>query len=320
MKIANICAALLIAVPVTAVVAQEMAPPGQAIGMARMPREHRWVNPLPDTVNERVHHQIYHSAVMDVDVGFGIYLPPGYDDPANADLRYPVVYFLHGGFGNEARMLDPARVDIASPMDDRILAGIVEPIIYVFPNGGSLPHYNYGDSLAETTFVQELIPLIDTQFRTIASRGGRGIEGFSSGGRGAARDMFKYPELFCSAVPLSGGHQQEKIAADNDGHLGGMTAGMVIDAGDNSWDLAEEYAAGGSDPLLQILVVVGTDDMNYEANLEWMEHLESVGVEFEQHIIPGIPHDPVLIYEKYGNEIMAFHQSCFGAVLGKAKL
>lgn len=27
---------------------------------------------------------------------FGIVLPPGYDDPANADRRYPVLYFLHG--------------------------------------------------------------------------------------------------------------------------------------------------------------------------------------------------------------------------------
>jgi hypothetical protein len=27
---------------------------------------------------------------------FGLFLPPGYDDPANANVRYPVVYFLHG--------------------------------------------------------------------------------------------------------------------------------------------------------------------------------------------------------------------------------
>lgn len=38
----------------------------------------------------------YHSAALDEDRPYGIVFPPGYDDPANADQRYPVVYFLHG--------------------------------------------------------------------------------------------------------------------------------------------------------------------------------------------------------------------------------
>ena len=38
-------------------------------------------------------------------------------------------------------------------------------------------------------------------YRTIAERSGRGIEGFSQGGRGTVRYMFNHPELFCSAAP-----------------------------------------------------------------------------------------------------------------------
>ncbi len=298
MKIARSCALfLLIVFPVTTALAQRGEP--------------SWVNPLPDTVHERVSHHTYHSAVMDVDVGYGIYLPPGYEDPSNQDRRYPVVYFLHGGFGNEARMLDPADVDMASLIDARIQSGDVGSMIYVFPNGGAPAHYDYGDSLAETTFVEELIPLIDTKYRTISSRAGRGIEGFSSGGRGAARDMFRHPELFCSAVPLAGGHQQEKRASENGGRLGGPAAGIVLDPGYNSWDLAEEYAASDSNPRLEILVVVGADGMNYQANLEWMGHLESLEIPFERRIIPDVGHDPEMIYEKAGDEIMSFHESCF---------
>jgi enterochelin esterase-like enzyme len=318
MNKAIFCVVILLFIPVAESLAQmgvRARPDTEQIAPAqdRRPREHKWVNPLPDSKHERVTHHTYHSEIMDVDIGYGIYLPPGYEDTANSNQRYPVVYFLHGGFGNEARMLDPARVDMAGPINTRIQSGVVSPMIYVFPNGGKLPHYDHENSLAETSFVTELIPHIDQQYRTIAKRGGRGLEGFSSGGRGAARDMFKYPELFCSGIPLSGGHQQEKVAADNDGHLGGMMAGIVLETGNNSWDLAASYAAETDEPRVKILVAVGTDDMNYQANLDWMAHLESLGVPFERHIIDGIPHDPELIYENVGDEIMQFHASCFAA-------
>src|SRR4051812_39755127 len=49
-----------------------------------------------------------------------------------------------------------------------------------------------------TGFIKELIPHIDKNYRTIASRKGRAVEGFSQGGRGAARYMFKYPKLYPS--------------------------------------------------------------------------------------------------------------------------
>lgn len=85
----------------------------------------------------------------------------------------------------------------------------------------------------------------------------------------------------------------------------------MLDPGYNSWDLAEEYAATESNPRLEILVVVGADGMNYEANLEWMDHLESLEIPFERRIIPDVPHDPEMIYEKAGDQIMSFHQRCF---------
>ena len=203
---------------------------------------------------------------------------------------------------------------MASLFDARIQSGVVAPRIYVFPNGGAPSHYDYSDALAETTFVRELIPHVDTEYRTIANRAGRGIEGFSSGGRGTARDMFKHPELFCSAVPLAGGHQQEKMAAENGGRLGGPARGIVVNAGDNSWDLAEKYAAENNDPQLKILVVVGTDDMNYEANLEWMDHLDSLDIPFEKLIVPDTPHNPEMLYEKAGDAIMSFHERCFSSL------
>ena len=52
---------------------------------------------------------------------------------------------------------------------------------------------------------------------TIASRKGRGIEGFSQGGRGTTRIMFRHPELFCSAAPGGGGFATEKKISEKSG-------------------------------------------------------------------------------------------------------
>jgi endo-1,4-beta-xylanase len=48
----------------------------------------------------------------------------------------------------------------------------------------------------ESVIIKDLIPHIDSPYRTIASREGRGIEGFSMGGFGAAHLGFKHPEMF----------------------------------------------------------------------------------------------------------------------------
>jgi len=49
----------------------------------------RWSNP-PKKVNPLAAHHTYHSAAMNCDVGYSIYLPPSY---AAASLRYPAVYW-----------------------------------------------------------------------------------------------------------------------------------------------------------------------------------------------------------------------------------
>jgi endo-1,4-beta-xylanase len=75
------------------------------------------------------------------------------------------------------------------------------------PNGGKSGFYkdSYdGKYMGETTIIRELIPHIDATYRTIASRAGRCIEGFSMGGRGSTRLALKYPDMFCSLFNQSG--------------------------------------------------------------------------------------------------------------------
>ena len=102
----------------------------------------RWVAPLADAAWAKkilpptVRHATFKSPSMGAEVGYYIYLPPGYD---SAEERYPVVYHLHGGRpGAENK-----GVRLAAYVDAAIKEGAIKPTIYVFPNGGIVSHYDY---------------------------------------------------------------------------------------------------------------------------------------------------------------------------------
>jgi hypothetical protein len=50
----------------------------------------------PQDVSAAIQQKNYHSTILADDRPYGIVFPPGYDDPANANERYPVLYMLHG--------------------------------------------------------------------------------------------------------------------------------------------------------------------------------------------------------------------------------
>jgi endo-1,4-beta-xylanase len=86
-------------------------------------------------------------------------------------------------------------------------AGKTPPMLIVFVNG--VRNSFYCDSAdgkvpVETVIVKDLIPHIDSTYRTIATREGRIIEGFSMGGFGAAHLSFKYPEMFGAVSIIDG--------------------------------------------------------------------------------------------------------------------
>ena len=174
----------------------------------------KWVNEIPGKWASvpGLKHGTFFSKANQAETGFCVLLPSGYEDEANKDKRYPVVYYLHGGRpGGETKSLG------LTPFLQKAMAdGKVPPMIYVFSNGGVVSHYDFPEkkSLGETSLIKELIPHIDGKYRTVASRKGRGLEGFSQGGRATGRLMFKYPELFVSADPMGGGHQHEKDISD----------------------------------------------------------------------------------------------------------
>lgn len=269
--------------------------------VAPLPQADLLKRPLPATVK----HATFRSPTMGIDVGYYIYLPPGYDAGTE---RYPVVYHLHGGRpGGEGKS-----VRLAVFVDRATAAGTIKPTLYVFPNGGPVSWYdmpNLKDGMGESVFINELIPHIDATYRTRAKRAARALEGFSQGGRGTTRIMFKHPELFCSVAPGGSGYGPERRIRDNDGYESPTLRFLPI--GNNAWDLAKTFAERKSRPTLSILIWDGTKCFNFEDNRAYSAYLDSLGIAHEFLAIPEVAHTAAGCCDKKGDEIMGHHQRAF---------
>ena len=147
----------------------------------------------------RVQFRTFDSAAAKGQVSYHLYTPAAYD--REPQRRFPVVYWLHGSGGGLSGI-----PPLAAHFDAAIEAGKTPPFLVVFVNGlinGMYVDWRDGSVPLETVIIKELVPHIDTTFRTIASREGRMLDGFSLGGYGAARLGFKHPELF-RAVSMLG--------------------------------------------------------------------------------------------------------------------
>lgn len=138
------------------------------------------------------------SKVLAADYPYTIYLPNGYE---SGQLKYPVLYLLHGNGGNENSWI--VKGQIRPTTDTLIGEGRIPPIIIVMPGHGTSWWVDGNKEPAETVLIKELIPHIDANFRTIDTRDGRMIAGLSAGGYGTVNAVFKYPELFASCAALS---------------------------------------------------------------------------------------------------------------------
>ena len=277
----------------------------------KTPATFKWVSPLPAAkakYPKNVVHSTFKSPSMGIDVGYYIYLPPGYTASANRKKKYPVVHHLHGGRpGSESKSVQLCRF-----IHEAHKAGKIQPTIYVFPNGGPMSWYNYPqleNGMGEDVFVKELIPHIDATYRTFGTRSKRGVQGFSQGGRGTTRIIFKYPGLFGSTAPGGSGYEPEERIRDNDG---AESDKIRFAPGYDAWTLAKAYAGRRDAPPLKPLIWVGTRGFNYEYNLKFMKYLDKLKIPYEKLIVPDAPHSTRIIYEKNGLELMQFHDRNFG--------
>jgi enterochelin esterase family protein len=148
-----------------------------------------------------------------------VYTPPGYD--SNSTTRYPVLYLQHGGGEDERVWIEMGRTNVI--LDNLLAAGKVKPMIVVMETsavgapdgpgagagagagGGRGPAFGIGGpggGAYGQFMVNDLIPWVDANFRTLADRDHRAMAGLSMGGMQTAAvtmanlDKFSYIGLF----------------------------------------------------------------------------------------------------------------------------
>lgn len=234
---------------------------------------------------------------------FILYLPKEYKQ--NPTKHYPVIYFLHGGNGNQR-----GGNWLINIIDKAIKSGKMSPVIVVSVQALPIGWYinaNAGvpgviSGRVEDVIIKNLIPYVDSHYRTIDSPKGRGVEGWSMGGYGAIRFAFKYPDLFGYASSLAGAlidfkdEHNPQYLENTFGPSKGSDVGKSI-AFFNSVH-PRVYAKENAEKInrnVKIRLLVGDQDWLYNNHGNYItknfsDYLTSLGIKHEYSLIKGAGH------------------------------
>ncbi len=173
---------------------------------------------LKDVPHGQVIERTYYSAINESMRRYFIYTPPGYEKETSN--RYPVLYLQHGGGEDETGWTNQGRANLI--MDNLIAEGKAKPFIIVMDNGawtwpegiprpkpgerpqGSWPPEGWAD-VFRRTLIEEIIPMIDENYRTLADHKYRAMAGLSMGGMQTRMITLAHPDVFSHVGMFSGG-------------------------------------------------------------------------------------------------------------------
>lgn len=145
-----------------------------------------------------------------------VYLPPGYATHPN--LRYPVLYLLHGFPGKPLAFLETVRMGVVE--DSLVARHRARPLILVMPFGstGQFADKEWANGIGrnqgwETFVARDVVRAIDARYRTVRSGSGRAIAGLSEGGYAALNIALHHPGEFRVVESWSGYMQADNIPA-----------------------------------------------------------------------------------------------------------
>lgn len=205
-----------------------------------------------------------------------VYLPEEYE---NDDSRYPVLYLLHGARGNETVWIDKG--NLLHNVDSLTVIGEMSPTIIVLPNmnqyndtedygharlKSSLESFYEVDGSVERAFNSDVIPVIDSLFRTIPQKDSRAVAGLSIGAMQALHlsanfpDSFGYIGMFSPMV-----HSFLKKGPDNDFYR----------------HLKEKQEIQFSEPPRLFSIMIGKTDFFYPSIKAYCHSLDKRGIPYE---------------------------------------
>ena len=163
-----------------------------------------------------VEHVWYYSAENGMTRRMYVYTPAGYDRN-NKSVKYPVLYLLHGGGGDEDAWSTLGRT--CQILDDLIAQGKAKPMIVVMPNGN--PNQYAAQTLGipvktdvkqyasgfdnYSSLVADILPYIEKNYPVIKNRKGRAVAGLSMGGGQSFFIAFRNVDVFANVGIFSSG-------------------------------------------------------------------------------------------------------------------
>jgi enterochelin esterase-like enzyme len=138
-----------------------------------------------------------------------VYLPPDYA----GNIRYPVLYLNHGGGGDDSHWTSENLKGGGSAqfiLDNLIAAGRAKPMIIVMPNTSACASYTSSalgkDDTCTVEYLKDIIPYVDSHYRTKATRDDRALAGLSMGGFVVLHTGLPHLDTFSELYVYSSGH------------------------------------------------------------------------------------------------------------------
>ena len=244
---------------------------------------------LGDLYNECDHagnleHVWYWSGTPGMNRRMYVYTPYGYDKN-DKDKKYPVLYLLHGGGGDEDAWSTLGRT--CQILDNLIARGEAVPMLVVMPNG------NPTQRAAQTLMVPEkrdvprgssnfdnyaslpadIVPYIEANYNVIKDRSGRALAGLSMGGGQTFYTGFRHVDMFSS--------------------LGMFSSGLLGSLGSiGSFDAEKEMPGIYSNPAKYnkfdvIYISCGEQDERIKGNKDVVDQLRAKGYDVVWESCPG---------------------------------
>lgn len=251
-----------------------------------------------DVPHGEVRERWYHSKITGSWRRCFVYTPPDYD--ASAKTHYPVLYLQHGGGEDETGWIRQGHANFI--LDNLIASGKSKPMLIVMDNGYAVRAGTLLEPLNapggppgtpamlqkmmamtaafEDVVLQDLIPMIDSTYRTLPDRHHRAMAGLSMGGMQTLQVTLNHFDIFS--------------------YIGGFSgAGASFVFGNTEFDVKTAYNGAFSDPaafhkrIHLLWLGVGTEEPErmHAGILNFHKAIEKAGIEHVFYESPGTAHE-----------------------------
>ena len=199
-----------------------------------------------------------------------VYLPPQYD--SEPSRRFPVLYLRHGNGDDESAWTIEGRAGVI--LDNLIAESKTVPMIIVMPygesnaSGGGTPE---GIAALGNELFDDVIPLVESKYRTLNGRENRAIAGLSMGGGQALTIGLEHLDQFA--------------------WVGEFSSGLVSDANfriEKSMPDVVEHASTVNQRLRLLFLSCGTEDPRFQGQLDLQDALSKYKIRYEWYSTPGV--------------------------------